>query len=288
MISNQKQWEFLKRNYESGNLAHAFLFSGQDVASIESFTKEFVRFINCLYDKLHGREVCTIRNSEQICQNCRMIESESFPDLIVVRSSNSESSVKNEKDMMEVSVEQARKAQSFLSYKSYYGNYKVVIIDDAERMNTEAQNCFLKTLEEPKGKTIIFLLTSKPDFLLPTIFSRCQQVKFFHKESYVFSQDEQKVFQDLKGILAADLSEKFNYVKNVNLEGGNFNKILNILQKHFRQLLLAKIGLINTIEQEYTVGRLKKNLRLIEDFIYKSNIANINQKLALEILLMEF
>ena len=97
---------------------------------------------------------------------------------------------------------------------------------------------------------------------MPTIFSRCQQVKFFHKESYVFSQDEQKVFQDLKGILAADLSEKFNYVKNVNLEGGNFNKILNILQKHFRQLLLAKIGLINTIEQEYTVGRLKKNLTI--------------------------
>lgn len=282
----QKQWQFLKKSFESGNLAHAFLFSGQDIESIKSFTKDFIKLINCLYYKSHGRKVCGT-DKKDVCRNCRMIENGSFPDLLTLKSSDSRSSVKNEKDIMEVSIEQVRRAQNFLGYKSYYGAFKSVIIENAERMNSETQSCFLKTLEEPKGKTVIFLLTSKPDFLLPTIFSRCQHIKFFYKVSNELSESEKKTMQELKKIIYSDLAEKFKYAKNVNLEEGNFNKILNILQKYFRQLLLSKISAINFTEKKYPISKIKNNLELIEDLIYKSDTANVNKKLALEILLME-
>jgi len=270
----KKQEDFLIGNFESGNLAHAYLFSGQDVESIENFTKELLGVIN-----------------SAIPQSAGMIKIESFPDLLLVKSQNSKSSQDNEKDMMEISIEQIRNAQNFLSYKSYYGNFKAVIIENAERMTTEAQNCFLKSLEEPKGKTVIFLLTSRPDLILPTIFSRCQQVKFFYKGKQEVSKDEEMILQNIKKVINSDLAGKFNYTKTINLEGEKFNKILNILQKYFRQNLLSEVGVIEkkpTLEgRVFTAGQTSKILRLIEKLSYQTSIYNINEKLALEVLLME-
>ena len=282
----QKQWEFLKRNFENQNLAHAYLFSGQEVESIEGFAKNFVRFVNCQYHILHGREkqsTYATKEACQKCQNCKMIERESFVDLMVVRSEDSKSSINNEKDMMEITIEQIRGAQNFLTLKSYYGKFKSVIIENAERMNSEAQSCLLKTLEEPKGQTMIFLLTSKPDTLLPTITSRCQHVKFFNKNSYEFSEEEKKSIQELKIILKSDLAEKFEYTKKANLDGDRFGKILLVLQKYFRELLIDNIKSGNN--QSYL--KFRDNLRLIEKLSHQSDTSNINQKLALEVLLLE-
>lgn len=303
-----KQWEFLKNNFEGENLAHAFLFSGQDIASIESFAKEFIKFVNCLSSQVLPPQE-TSKGSEKLekqnlggqekplgrsptgepcleCQNCKIIEHSSFPDLLVVRSSDSESSLNNEKDMMEITIKQIRAAQSFLDYKSYYGRVKSIIVENAERMNLEAQSCFLKTLEEPKGQTLILLLSPKPDVLLSTILSRCQQLKFFQKNLGVLSKDEEMMLQDVKKILGANLAEKFNYVKHTNLESGRYAKLLTVLQKYFRQLLLAKIG-IGKLQEDYPIEKLKNILTLLEKLSYQADTANVNQKLALEVLLLE-
>ena len=56
--------------------------------------------------------------------------------------------------------------------------FKIYIIEDADQMTIQASNAFLKTLEEPPADTIIILTTSRPNSLLPTILSRCQQVPF--------------------------------------------------------------------------------------------------------------
>ena len=247
--------------------------------------------------------------------NCKLIGKESFPDLLIVKSINSESSIRNEKDMMEIDVAQTREVNNFLSYKSYYGNYKTVIIDNAERMNQEAQSCFLKTLEEPKGKTIIILATSRPEVLLPTIFSRCQAMKFFPVGKYKESKEEQNILQELLSIMHSELAVKFNYAKKINLEGDNFNIILRGLQRHFRNLMLMKIGVIKEINppkpvrpgangtkgrenypqngnsrpgaSNYSVQTLKKIMRLIEALHKQMAETNASPKLALEILLME-
>lgn len=280
-ITYQKQWGFLKRNFESGNLAHAFLFSGQDLESIKSFAKEFVEFINC----------SDLKKPCQKCQNCKLIESGNFPDLLLVKSSNSESSLKDTEDKMEIDISQIRNVQSFLSYKPYYGNLKSVIIENAERMNFEAQSCFLKSLEEPKGKTFIILISSKPDMLLGTISSRCQIVKFFGNINYNISLQDKKLLQELLAVIDLNLAEKFTYAKKAGLKEENFRKMLEVLQKYFRSLMLAKMGITKGGEaadnKNFTVEKIKKIIRLIEILNYQATTTNINQKLALEILLME-
>jgi len=75
-------------------------------------------------------------------------------------------------------IGQTRDLMAALATKPYEGSGQVALIDPADRMNTEAQNAFLKTLEEPAAGTLIILVSSRPDRLLSTVQSRCQQFRF--------------------------------------------------------------------------------------------------------------
>ncbi len=270
-MEHAKQFEFLKNKYEMGQLAHAYLFSGADVADLVGFAKKFVHLIN---SKSAGAGDLPI-------------------DLLVVTSVQSESSLKNEKDMMEIDVDQIRALNTFLSYKSYYGGYKAVIIENAERMNLEAQSCLLKTLEEPKGQTLIILVSSKSETLMNTIFSRCQTIKFFSKGTHQESPKEQKILQELLDVINQDLAEKFQYAKKADLQENNFNEILEILQRYFRNVLLIKIGAQKDDGTQseklksYSIEKIKTILRLIEKMNHQVSVSNASPKLALEILLLE-
>ena len=172
-------------------------------------------------------------------------------------------------------MSQIREVQNFLSYKSYNGGFKIVIIDEAEKMNSEAQNCFLKTLEEPKGQTILFLISSKPDVLLPTIFSRCQTMKFFKPKDLPSNpqklEKEQNLLKDLLPVIGSSFADKFKYVKNIDFEKQDAREIVEVLQKHFRKDLVKN----------------KKILELTIEINNKLLFTNASPKLALEILLME-
>jgi DNA polymerase-3 subunit delta' len=76
--------------------------------------------------------------------------------------------------------------------KSVVGVGKVFVIEEADLMNTTAQNALLKTLEEPAGRTLIILLTDQPDALLPTIRSRCQLIRFVSLHESVVKEQLQK------------------------------------------------------------------------------------------------
>ena len=238
MIEYSKQFQFLKHKFDSGNLAHAYILAGGDHTAKKAFANNLIEHINC-----------------------------KFPDVITIASAASESSVKNEKDMMEIDIGQIRQLQHFLSYKSYYGGHKAVIVENADRMNTEAQNCLLKNLEEPKGDTLILLLTNTAEMLLPTISSRCQVVKFTAS-----TQKSAEINAELRGILEGDLAEKFKYAKAVNLEGDNFQNILQGLQRYFRNLDVIKYARV---------------LKFILDLERQDQISNLNKKLALKLLLLE-
>jgi len=257
IIGHKKQWEFLKKKFELNQLSHAYLFSGQKEIGKRSFAVEFAAFIGC-----------------------------KFPDLIIVES----------EDGKEISIAKIREVQSFLSYKSYYGGFKIVVVDDAEKMNQEAQSCFLKTLEEPKGRTLLILISAKPDMLLPTIISRCQSVKFFKPKDLPVNQErlrrEQEILSDLLPIINSNFAQKFKYVKGIDFEKQDASEILEVMQKYLRHLLMVKIGTEKSDIEEgrfkkYSVNDLKKILNLVEDISRKLTFTNANPKLALEILLME-
>jgi DNA polymerase-3 subunit delta' len=258
LTSHQKQWEFLKNKFESGQLSHAYLFSGNSQIGKNDFAKEFTESIGC-----------------------------KFPDLMIVQS----------EDGKEIPIAKVREVQSFLSYKSYNGNFKTVIVQDAHLMNQEAQSCFLKTLEEPKGQTLLFLISSKPEILLDTIRSRCQQIKFFGRQIDNKEQIE-KDKEALKGILqvaGADLAIKFKYAKSLDFEEQKLVEILTPFEKYLRYLLLKKIGTdeksyfsdIHSVLENYPVSKIKGIINLTEDINNKLFFTNVNQKLALEILLLE-
>lgn len=250
MVYHKKQWEFLEASRGNNRLAHAYLFSGPRGIGKKTFALEFLKAIDCR-----------------------------FPDLMVVGEKNTKDPVFG--DGGEIKISQVREIQNFLGYKSYNGGFKAVVVDESEKMNQEAQSCFLKTLEEPKGNTLIILISSKPDILLSTITSRCQTIKFFKTKDLpvgeAAAQKEKKILQELRPVVSGNLAEKFKYVKNLDLEKQSAGEIVLALQKHYRKKLFENFADKKVIEI------LKKT----EEISQKLLFTNANQKLALELILME-
>jgi len=143
IMGHQKQWRFLKQSVELNKLSHAYLFCGEERLGKKRIALEFVKLIN----------------------------GENFglghPDLILI-----------EPERGEIKIAQIRELIQKLSLKPYSALFKVALIDQAHLMTKDGQNSFLKTLEEPKGRTLLILITEAPERLLPTIPSRCEIIKF--------------------------------------------------------------------------------------------------------------
>lgn len=93
------------------------------------------------------------------------------PDVLLVTRAYDE---KNERYKRDLTINEIREAVQFASESSFQGGYKVIIISDAERLNSEAGNALLKMLEEPPSQTIFFLLYETVGAIMPTIRSRSQ------------------------------------------------------------------------------------------------------------------
>jgi len=112
------------------------------------------------------------------------------------------------------------------------------------------------------------------------------------------SDEQNKILSELLGVLSGNLAEKFKYVKSLDADQNKLAKILEAMQNYFRYLLFIKSGVGAQGEQaslpkapgfiqNYTLAKVKKNIRLIEDINNRLTFTNINPKIALEVLLME-
>lgn len=99
-------------------------------------------------------------------------------------------------DKKHILLEQVHDLQNFLALSALENGYKIVIIDAAERMNKEASNCLLKTLEEPAKNAILILTTSSKSSLLPTIISRCENIPFLSVPRVRMKDNLIKVYGD--------------------------------------------------------------------------------------------
>ncbi|MBU2592025.1 MAG: hypothetical protein ABH867_00470 [Patescibacteria group bacterium] len=97
------------------------------------------------------------------------------------------SSIKNNPDVLvlkpekSIGIEEVRRVKTFLSKKSWQEKLKLVIVEEAQTMTLEAQNAFLKTLEEPPKNSEIILISNNRDSLLPTVVSRCRIIEIIAK-----------------------------------------------------------------------------------------------------------
>ena len=151
---------------QNGTIPHALLFIGIEGVGKESTALAFAMACNCA-----GEISSTTRQETKIpcglCKPCRKIEAGNHPDIIRVKPSGPF-----------IKIDQIRSLCHTLAMKPYEARRRVVIITDAQAMNPAAGNALLKMLEEPPVRTILILVATHPSDLLPTIVSRCQQLRF--------------------------------------------------------------------------------------------------------------
>jgi DNA polymerase-3 subunit delta' len=111
--------------------------------------------------------VCLEQRGCGHCQACRKIDHQNHPDLHILEPEGSS-----------IKIEQVRAFQRDLNLKPLEAPRKICIIEQAEAMTVGAANALLKTLEEPRGDSLLILLTDQPNRLLETIRSRCQPLPF--------------------------------------------------------------------------------------------------------------
>jgi len=166
VLGQEQPKKILKNALQSSNVAHAYLFHGQESIGKKQIAIELAKSLNCA-SPAKG-DAC------DECTSCRKIENKIHPDFFFVEP------IKNTPTAREavIKIEAIRELQRKLAFHPYEGKVKVAIIDNADLMNLQAANSFLKTLEEPPSATILILISSNPFKLLPTLISRCQTIQF--------------------------------------------------------------------------------------------------------------
>ena len=159
----------LKRALANNTLAHAYLFSGEAGIGKKMTALALAAVVNCGNAGPDGG--CGV------CPSCRKVASLGHPDVHIVKP-----------DGEEIKIDQVRQIQADLALKPFEGAKKILIVDGAESMNAASSNAFLKTLEEPPGDTLIILITAMPQSLLPTIRSRCQEIRFLPLSRHTLAQ----------------------------------------------------------------------------------------------------
>ncbi len=152
-------WESLWGRLRSERLPHALLFTGMAGIGKRHLALTFAQTLLC--------EQPTADGACGGCRSCTLFSAGSHPDIALVEPAE---------EGKGIDVQQVRDLGSFQSLTGQYGSRRVVVINPADRLNVNAANALLKTLEEPTEGTILLLVTARPSKLLATVRSRCQQV----------------------------------------------------------------------------------------------------------------
>jgi hypothetical protein len=153
IIGHEVNQKFFSRIFAANQLSHAYIFVGPAQVGKYTFAMSLASMV------LHTPYDSVSRH----------------PDLYVVKKQFDEKAGKTKKN---IDIEQVRDMRAALSTRSMYGGYKIAIVDEADSMSIGAANALLKTLEEPRGQTVIILVVQDMDLLPPTIRSRSQTILF--------------------------------------------------------------------------------------------------------------
>jgi len=151
------------RVVRQGRLAHAYLFAGPPGIGKRLFAQELAKALLCEAAPSSTLEAC------DRCAACVQVAAGTHPDLLTAS---------RPAESLELPIDTLRELCRALGLKPARGRRKVAILDDADDLNAESANCFLKTLEEPPPGSLLLLIGTRPERQLPTIVSRCQVIHF--------------------------------------------------------------------------------------------------------------
>jgi DNA polymerase-3 subunit delta' len=290
-IGNKKIIGFLDKVAESGNPAQAYIFSGPEGVGKFLIAKNFAH-------KIISSEV----------------EGNASADLIIVKPEIEEKKgITKEK---EIRIEQIKQAQRELALFPSGGKYRVLVVDNAHRLNISSQNALLKSIEEPNMTSIIILITHQEGKILKTINSRCQKIRFNSvslEEIHKWSQglgasngQEISFFSMGRPAIAKRLIEDEKFFNNSRetfaelkmILSGNESVKFDLAEKYSKDLVLATSKLklwiwilrfqsYKNIKNMKKVGAFYRLIEKIEKSLDILGSTNANSRLVLENLTLE-
>lgn len=206
-----KEYDLLSRSFIEGRLAHALIMASPERLLSRDIGMKLAKLALC--EKPSA-------NACGQCHSCQLFDSNSHPDCMMIEGEGKTETIK---------VDQIRVLGNFLHETASVSSYRVVLIENSDNMNQQAQNALLKSLEEPGENTLLLLTTTNAHFLLPTIRSRCQLMHLQCKtEQQVSGQliDLIKKRASINEIAKAFESEKFIFL----------DTLFSIMQSHLASI----------------------------------------------------
>ncbi|HEX8598677.1 MAG TPA: DNA polymerase III subunit delta' [Chloroflexia bacterium] len=180
VIGHDQPITILRRSLRTGRLSHAYLFTGPDGVGKRTVALALAMAVNCLGETPAGQPWPDIPCL--LCPSCARIMRGAHPDVTEIsleaQTQLQGDSGKKGAPSRELRIDVVRDMQSSIGLNPHTARRKVYLIGDADRLNEEASNCLLKTLEEPPEHSMLVLLAPDEESVLPTISSRCVQVQF--------------------------------------------------------------------------------------------------------------
>lgn len=238
VIGHEHLIEHLQSAIAMKKISHAYIFDGEKGAGKKFLADIFAAALQC---EAGGPEPCGT------CTSCKQAEGQNHPDIIRIT---------HEKPNT-ISVDDIRQQLcGDIMIKPYKGPYKIYIVDEAEKLNVQAQNALLKTIEEPPAYAVILLLTTNAESFLPTILSRCVTL---HLKPAKDSQVRKYLMEQVKiPDYQADILVAFAQ--------GNIGKARRLaLSEEFDQMKEHAVHLVKYI-QEMEISELIFSMHKITEF----------------------
>lgn len=229
LIGNEKIKEDLNLIIKEDNIFHSYMFIGTEGIGKKEFAKEFAKGILCL-DK---NKPC------EKCKSCLEFDNNNNPDFYYI-GLGEENSIK---------IDTIREMQKKIQELPIVSTRKVYIIDDFEYVTREAQNCLLKTIEEPPEFVTIILITANESKILNTIKSRCLKINFKNIET-----------NKLKDFLEKNYKINSISENEIRLYNGSIGKALKIQEK---KEIYTKVESIFENIENYNIITAKNNLEVL-------------------------
>ena len=206
------------------------------------------------------------KNSVDNCKSCCMFEDDNHPDFYEINQNYQDS----------IKIDDIRLMQTKIIEKPIISSRKVYIINNAEKMTVEAQNCLLKTLEEPPEFVTIILVLNNENNVLVTIKSRCTKIVFTEESPMELDDDAKKRFQELEKIFGN--VDKYSSIDLINKLDVLYQDKDNIFQN------LEFINLI-FIKKSRENAKYLKYIDYVEDTKLKLN-SNTNFDMCIDNLIL--
>ena len=233
-------------------VSHAYIINGEDNSGKMMLAEAFAMALQC---EEGGPEPCGN------CRSCKQAMERNQPDIIFI----GQDEMMEEKKTKSISVDDIRTLlNNDIVIKPYSSKYKIYIVDHAEKMNVQAQNALLKTIEEPPAYGVIILLTSNADSFLQTILSRCILLNVKTVEEELIKKHLMKKYQvpDYRAEVCAAFAQG-NVGKAIQLAASDsFNEM-----KQDVLALVKKMDDVEIYELPLTIKNVNTHKQRIEEYL---------------------